>query len=646
MKKFKYLLALLFTCFLISCDDMDNLDSDDNGNSGSIELATEEIYVLSEGLFNLNNSTLSRYTVAEGGLVTDYFRKINRRGLGDTANDMAVYGSKLYVVVNVSGQVEVIDMQSGKSVRQIPLQSENGSSRQPRFIAFHKNKAYVCSFDGTVARIDTTSLAIDAYTKVGRNPDGICVQNDKLYISNSGGLDSPNYDNTVSVIDIASFSEIKKIPVGKNPGKIAADKYGNVYAVVRGDLTKNESRFVRINAQTDAIEASIEEQVLSFDINHDTDLAYLYSYDYNQKTSGIKVYNMQTNQLEKTNFITDGTQIHTPYGIFVNPYSGNIYITDAYDYKVTGDVLCFNPQGQLQFRISNVGINPNALIFRDKRSNSLLDDEEQPASAAFAKVLEYFPAPSQFMNTSATAYKEGFTASQVLSYAAEQIQKRSLLTLGGFGGYIVLGFDHTVPNRPDAYDFKIYGNANFNADASGAEPGIVLVSKDVNGNGLPDDAWYELAGSEYHSEKVIKNYVITYYRPASLLADVKWTDNQGNTGVILRNSYHADNSYYPAWIQENELTFRGTKLPDNATQEGANWLLRPFAWGYADNHPNNSEYSQFNIEWAVDENGRAVQLSGIDFVKIYSAMNQVCGWLGETSTEVSAVEGLHVDTGE
>lgn len=640
--------AVLLLFVFFSCADMENMDDDNSGNNSGFntEIGTAEFYVLSEGLFNLNNSTLARYSFAENKLTTDYFRKINRRGLGDTANDMAIYGSKLYIVVNVSGQVEVIDIQTGKSIRQIPLQTENGSSRQPRYIAFHKDKAYVCSFDGTVARIDTASLSVETYAQAGRNPDGICVQNNKLYVSNSGGLDSPNYDNTVSVIDLASFSEIKKITVGQNPGKILPDKYNNVYVVVRGDLTANESCFVRIDSQTDAVEETLQESVLNFAINHDTDLAYLYSYDYTQKMSGIKVYNVRTNQIEKENFVTDGTQIQTPFGIAVNPYSGNIYVTDAYDYKVTGDVLCFNPQGQLQFKIQSVGINPNTLVFRDKRSNSTLDDNEQPTSSAFAtKVWEYYPAPSQFMNTSTTAYKDGFSANDVLEYATEQIRNKSLLTLGGFGGYIVLGFDHSIPNKQGSYDFKIYGNASYNTDGSGAsaEPGIVLVSKDTNGNGLPDDAWYELAGSEYHSDKIIRNYSVTYYRPASLLDEVKWKDNQGNEGVISRNSYHADNSYYPAWIQENEITFTGTRLPDNGILNDANWILQPFAYGYADNRPNNSEYSQFNIDWAVDADGNSVYLDKIDFIKIYSAMNQVCGWLGETSTEIVTVEDLHAE---
>lgn len=647
MKKAHYILFLLFIAGFYACDDMEDFVEKENEEEIEQEIGTAEFYVLSEGLFNLNNSSLTRYSFKDSQTVSDYFLRINRRGLGDTANDMAIYGSKLYIVVNVSSQIEVVDLLTGTSLKRIPVLGENGSSRQPRRVAFHKNKAYVCSFDGTVARIDTTSLNIEAYTQAGRNPDGICVQNSKLYVSNSGGLDKPNYDQTVSVIDIASFQEIKKITVGTNPGKIEADKFGNVYVSTRGNLTDNEYGFLRIDAQTDEVAEDIGEQALNFAINNEH--IYLYNYDYSRKTSWFKVYDILKKRIIQDRFITDGTVIHTPYSISVNPYSGNIYITDAYDYRVKGDVLCFNMQGQLQFRLKDVGMNPNTVVFSDQASQSNIDEPDDPnQSSAFAnKVLEYLPAPGQFMNTSASAYREGYTSEQVLSYATEQIKKRSLLSLGGFGGYITVGFDHTIPNQSGSYDFKVYGNAYLNASGKGgsSEPGIVWVSKDSNGNGLPDDEWYEIAGSEYYSDKVIRDYEITYYRPSPLLSDILWEDNRGSSGSIPRVSFHGENSYYPNWIEANELTFSGTRLPDNAINEGTDetpdWVQYPFTWGYADNQANSSEYSQFKIDWAVDREGNPVGLDGVDFIRIYCAVNQVCGWLGESSTEVSTIEDLH-----
>lgn len=658
MKPYKYLILLIFGLSFYACDDITDKETGGGETGGSTEeTGTAEIYVLSEGLFNMNNSTLAYYSLKNGEKDEDYFRNMNRRGLGDTGNDMALYGNKLYIVVNVSSQIEVIDFPTGASLKQIPMTDDENIPREPRYIAFHKDKAYVCSFDGTVARIDTASLEIDGYATAGRNPDGICVQGDKLYVSNSGGLDwETGVDNTVSVIGTEPFEEIKKIEVGLNPGRIAADAYGYVYVSTRGDaISEGDYNFVQIDTRTNEVARTYNEKVMNFAINDR--IAYLYNYNYATKSSQIKVFNLISGTTLRENFITDGTEVSTPYGIFVNPYSGNVYVTDAYSYLVRGDVLCFNPQGKLIYRLANIGQNPNTVVFSDKCSLANSGgSENDPRAAAFAnKVLEYRPAPSQFMNTNATAYKEGFTYQQVLEYATEKLLDRNLclLSLGAFGGSITVGFDHTVPNVTDEFDLKIYGNASYdmygtNKDQPGgsAEPGIVLVSKDTNGNGLPDDEWYELAGSEYNSPSTIKNYEITYYRPESPKDNIRWTDNQGGNGEIERNEFNTQDSYYPQWIEEDQITFRGNRLADNAVNEvrpdmPEHWVGYCYDWGYADNHPNDTEYTKFKIDWAVDQSGNTVHLDGIDFVKIYTAVNQNCGWAGEISTEIQAVEDLH-----
>lgn len=655
------LMGCVLPLFYASCDDMEDKPVTSTVEGQITETGTAEIYILSEGLFNLNNSSLTRYSFRTHQLKTNYFSTINKRGLGDTANDIALYGNKLYIVVNVSSTLEVVDFTTGQSIKQIPMRTENGSSRQPRHIAFHKDKAYVCSFDGTVARIDTTSLEIEATVKAGRNPESLCVQNEKLYVSNSGGLDYTEgigVDNTVSVIDLASFTEIKKITVGPNPGCILPDSENFVYVATHGkNIVEGDYHLVKINSRTDEVERVFDEKVMNFAIQGN--VGYLYNYNYQTEDASIKMFNLQTGETIREHFITDGTQIHTPYGIHINPYSGNIYITEAYSYTVTGDVLCFNQNGQLQFRLNRIGLNPNTVVFSNRASSTDTEEEEQPspdAPSAYAnKVLAYCPAPGQFMNTSTTAYEKGFSAEDVRRKAEEKLKDPylCLLSLGGFGGSIVVGFDHTVPNISGAYDFKIYGNASYDsfgtltgALGGSSEPGIVLVSKDVNGNGLADDEWYELKGSEYDSKHTIKDYAITYHRPASPLSSVKWTDNQGNTGYVYRNETHTKNDYYPAWIEEDEMTFYGSRLKDNAVNEPRpgmpeHWVGYCYAYGYADNHPNDEEGALFKIDWAVDKEGRAVKLDGIDFVKIYTAVNQYCGWMGEISTEVQAVEDLH-----
>jgi len=346
--------------FLISCDDME--DKLKPANTGLSNEPTQ-LYVLSEGLFNMNNSTLARYDLTTQTLVPDFFLATNKRGLGDTANDMGMYGSKIYVVVNVSSQMEVLDATTGKSLKRIAMFDAKGVAREPRFVDFQNGKAYVCSFDGSVAKIDTASLQIEATVQCGKNPDGICVANNKLYVSNSGGLNFPNYDNTISVIDLVTFTEIKKITVGVNPGKILADSEGDVYVVSRGDYGANPTKLQRINSFTDELVESFNDiQALNFCIRNDT--AYIYNFDYGTQTSQIKVFDCISEKLISENFITDDTKLITPFGIDINPANGDVYITDSKSYTVWGDVLCFDRAGKLKFKLRDIGLNPKKILFK------------------------------------------------------------------------------------------------------------------------------------------------------------------------------------------------------------------------------------------------------------------------------------------
>ena len=145
--------------------------------------------------------------------------------------------------------------------------------------------------------------------------------------------------------------------------------------------------------------------------------------------------------------------------------------------------------------------------------------EEVEYSPYISKVYEYCPAPGQFINEM-PRYEEGDTYETILQKAEESISGTNdiMISLGGYGGYVTFGFDHTVINIPGEKDFRIWGNAFYellNPDQRGgsAEPGIVMVSYDTNCNGLPDDEWYELAGSEYYKAETRHNYTITYRRP-------------------------------------------------------------------------------------------------------------------------------------
>lgn len=328
---------------------------------------TMGFYILNEGLFNNNNSTLTKYIFnpqqAELSLQTHFFQQINKRGLGDTANDMQRYGNKIYIVVNVSSQIEVMDYQSGKSIKRIPMFNKNGEARQPRYIDFFKNKAYVCSFDGTVVQIDTATLEIEKWVKVGRNPDGICIANQKIYVSNSGGLSFPNYDNSVSVIDISTFKEIKKITVGTNPYKLHADSQGDIYVITRGDYDNIKYAFHKIDSKNNQLVTTFKDiQAYNFEIFQDK--AYLYGHDFNTGKNWIKVFDCMQEKIINQDLIKEkNILIKTLYALAINPFNNDIYVLDAQDYFNFGDLLCFDSKGYFKFRINEVGINPSHIVF-------------------------------------------------------------------------------------------------------------------------------------------------------------------------------------------------------------------------------------------------------------------------------------------
>ena len=290
--------------------------------------------------------------------------------------------------------------------------------------------------------------------------------------------------------------------------------------------------------------------------------------------------------------------------------------------------------------------------------------EEIEYSAYISKVYEYCPAPGQFINEM-PRYEEGDTYETILQKAEESISGTNdiMISLGGYGGYVTFGFDHTVINIPGEKDFRIWGNAFYellNPDQRGgsAEPGIVMVSYDTNCNGLPDDEWYELAGSEYYKAETRHNYTITYRRPdpdripeeddSGFLDDINyipWSDSDGASGHMAKNTFH-NQSYYPLWIKADNISFTGTRLAPNGIDlsgTGRYYVLYAYDWGYVDNHPNEyDELNSFDISWAVDSEGNKVHLPGVDFVRVYTGLNQYCGWLGETSTELSRAQDLHI----
>ena len=318
-------------------------------------------YVVNEGNMNMNKASLDYLDLRAGIYRKNIYGTANPevvKGLGDVANDIGVYGSKLYVVVNISNKVEVLDVKTGKKISQINMIN-------CRYITFHNGKAYVSAYlgrvgdpsapRGVVARIDTLSLQEEKRVEVGRQPEEMAIVGEKLYVANSGGYSPPNYERTVSVLDLNTFQVVKNIDVGINLHRIKADKYGDLYVTSRGDYYDIPSKLFVIDTQTDALKKSFDIGISNLAI--DGDLAYFYgtvfSYLTGNNTITYGVLNVKDEVLTDKKFITDGTdkKIIIPYGIAVNPFTRDVYVTDAKDYVSPGALYCFNAEGKMKWSV-------------------------------------------------------------------------------------------------------------------------------------------------------------------------------------------------------------------------------------------------------------------------------------------------------
>ena len=316
-----------------------------------------DVIVMNEGNWHSNNAGLTAYDLTRKETVTDFFAKKNGRGLGDVANDALLYGSKLYVVVNVSSLVEVIDAATGKSIRQIPLFNEKGIAREPRRICSCNGKVYVCCFDSTVLRIDTALLQVEAMGKAGLNPDGIAATDGKLYVSNSGGLNYPDYGTTVSVMDMNSLTVLKTIPVRINPIKSLADGLHHVWVMSWGNYKTEKGCIQCIDTQTDSVIATFDENVSDFDIHNN--IVYLLCSDYTDPWLACKSIDAIAFRIET---LFEKTTLTTPYNLNIRPADGSIWICDALDYSSFGNVYCFDRQGSELHRFE-AGNCPGHIVF-------------------------------------------------------------------------------------------------------------------------------------------------------------------------------------------------------------------------------------------------------------------------------------------
>lgn len=377
MKNYRIVLhiALLFVA-LAACRHDDEIFIPERVEVSKPEYsAVAGFYLLNEGNMGSNKCTLDRYDYSTGIYTRNIYGSANPsvpKELGDVGNDLAIYGSRLYAVVNCSNKIEVMDAASCVRIGQIDIPN-------CRYIRFHEGFAYVTSYAGPVvvdpeyeqlgfvAKIDTLTLREVARCTVGFQPDGLAIVDDKIYVANSGGYRVPNYERRLSVINLPSMTVEEEVDIDINLQHVQCDRYGGLWISSRGDYVESTSKLFCYDVRKRRIVAEIDVPVSNMVLQGDS--LYIVSNAWSNVTMtdepSYSIVDVVQKRVVCDNFITDGTEeaIRKPYGIAVNPVTKDILVTDARNYVNPGYLYCFGSDGVMRWSVRTGDIPAHIFFF-------------------------------------------------------------------------------------------------------------------------------------------------------------------------------------------------------------------------------------------------------------------------------------------
>lgn len=376
---FIYISFIITTLVFASCrGDEVIILSESEGIEGAKDVNANPygFYLLNEGNMGSNKASLDFMDFTTGVYHHNIYAERNPnvvKELGDVGNDAQIYDNKLWLVINASHKVEVVEAKTAKRIDDIDVPN-------CRYVVFDGDYAYVSSYvttiigdidaqEGAVFKIDTKTLEIVGEVKVGRQPEEMVIKNGYLYVANSGGYNSDNYDNTVSVIRLSTFTQIEKKEVAINLHRMRLDKNGKIWVLSRGDYYTMPPQLFRLETNSNGTIKSVENTGLlcsNFEICDNEIYMYNAPYQGNSISSNItySIADIETFDVVEENFIKDGTEnlIKIPYAIKVNPSTKEVFICDAKNYVSSGTITCYSPQGIKRWSVFTGDI-PSSITF-------------------------------------------------------------------------------------------------------------------------------------------------------------------------------------------------------------------------------------------------------------------------------------------
>lgn len=373
MKKYLLGLAVLLmgTAVMTSCSD------DNDGPETYLQVYSTGAYVVNSGnMYSKIESSLTAIDYASSTATQNVFKTANGRTLGNTANDGIVYGNKIYLAVDQSNTIEVIDKKTKQSIKQIKTTEllGNAEGAHPRHIIAGGGNVYFTTYGGYVAAVDTTSFALQKKWQVGNYPEGLVFGNHTLYVANSNyGAGGGN----ISCINLSNDNvETKNIEGVNNPT-------GIYYAAGLLYVLDNQYYNASYNAYGEnalrAVDFAVGKSQKVADGNYAvcvtpgaitrTQVVRPYFYVLNAPFGGTPSVSALAAGSTQAQTMTLSEMPVSPCGIFADPLNGHIFVLSYRlgdkgnpDYNGNGYVVEYDRAGQKQHEYET-GVGSCAMFF-------------------------------------------------------------------------------------------------------------------------------------------------------------------------------------------------------------------------------------------------------------------------------------------
>ena len=307
------------------------------------------VFIINEGNFGKGNGSISFYSYDSVKMFNNLFSNANSRPIGDVPNSMLISDEKVYIVVNGSGKIEIVEKETIKSTATI---SNINSPRDITIVS--ASKAYVsCMYSDSVAILDTKNDVITGYINIRRTSESIVVKNNKAYITNWVG------GKEIMVINTETDAVIDSIEVAAEPESMVLDKNNTLWVLCNGGwMRESNAELIAIDISSNKITKrlvfpTIDDSPSCLRIDGTASTLYYLN-------SGVQKLSITDTAIPSSKFISSTSNFF--YNLGINPNNGDILATDGIDYVQNGNLLIYNSAGSL-ISTQETGIIPGKLYF-------------------------------------------------------------------------------------------------------------------------------------------------------------------------------------------------------------------------------------------------------------------------------------------